>query len=141
MAKTVKFVYAMILLLFVFFVTAEAGQGKSFFIFLIFLLYFTSCIISYNFSNIILLSFLITEIIECKEDSDCPISWHEFFWYRCFVYKCKWVLRYSIWFYEFHMQKNEIVWYQNKCFVYLMIKYFISCHLFIVMPPNNIFFP
>ncbi|CAJ2652497.1 unnamed protein product [Trifolium pratense] len=60
MAETLKFVYTMILFLFLFFVATESG----------------------------------TELIECEKDSDCPISWHEFFWFRCYRNKCKWVHRF-----------------------------------------------
>ncbi|CAJ2667024.1 unnamed protein product [Trifolium pratense] len=60
MAKTLKFVYAIILFLFLFFVATEAG----------------------------------TELVECEKDSDCPISWHEFFHNKCYLNKCKWVFRF-----------------------------------------------
>ncbi|AES86783.1 putative Late nodulin [Medicago truncatula] len=55
MVELLKFVYVMILFLFLFFVTTEACGGKTHY----------------------------SEIIECKNDADCPIG------YKCIDEMCK----------------------------------------------------
>jgi hypothetical protein len=78
---------------------------------------------------------------ECEHDDDCPQIVSSMVM-RCNNYNCVAINHEDSWFVDYtnamrRGRMSSLISYQNICAIYLILEYFISCYLVIVMILNN----
>lgn len=135
MTELVKFVFVMLNFIFLF-LAAKNVDGMPFLSFSNFLLYFVPNILS-HFSYIFLFSHFITTGVICFKDSDCPLDLCSYpFKPKCDTYgycRCqKYVTT------RFYGHMIHYLFQGLREYIDPVLEYAISCHMVIVVTPNNL---